>query len=334
MATSTSSSKAKTKKSNKKPAVKTQARTTKAAATRAKKTTAKAATKSTKKAVKPVTKAAKTTKTTVRAATPSKVVIKRTDSRLAFLGRAQVQLGVVFAALAVLAGVFMNTTSAQVLLGHLTKDELASKSGTVLTPAAHILYEVDYRWLLVALLSLAAVLAFLRGTRYKALEDRGLAARVQPLRWIDYGITSAFAFAVVSLLNGLQDSAALKFGAVSLLLAAYLGWVFERENAATNKPARSVYLASVVSTVVPLLMLATTMYATWMYGLVRSPWYAYASAAVFAVFVLATTRIQWIAFKHNNGTHDFAFVDRNYNRLAVVSKVALAVILIVGLYDK
>jgi hypothetical protein len=119
--------------------------------------------------------------------------------------------------------------------------------------------------------------------------------------------------------------------AVAILVAAYLAWVFEREKAANGKAARSVYTASAVLTVVPVVYLGVTMLSTALYGMVRSPWYAYAAALVAAVYLLLTTRMQWNAYKKS---YDFTFVDRNYNRLAVVSKLALAVVLIAGLYAK
>lgn len=226
----------------------------------------------------------------------------------------------------------MNTASAQVLLGHLAKDELASRAGTVLAPAATALYEVEFRWLLVALLVAAAVIAVLRGTRYKALEDAGIKNRVQPLRWIEFAVTGALAFEIVALLNGLQDAVALKLGMLSIVLAALLAWLFERENAATGKPTKSIYVASALAVTFPVLALLVTMYGTNVYGMERSPWYAYAAAAVVSAGLLLTVRSVRNAFKVRNGAHDYASVDRNYTRISVATKVALAVVLIVGLY--
>lgn len=318
MAKTTSTTKAKTKNSTakKKPVVK--------ASTKSTKTTVKAKT-TTKKTVAKSAPVKVTPKVAETAATKNS---KRVSTTTPLLNRVQVLLGIAFAGLAALAGFFMNNESAQVLLGHLTKDELASKSGAVLAPAAHVLYEVEFRWLLVAMLSVAAILALLRGTRYLAKEESVVANKVAPLRWVDYAVTSVFAFTVAGLLNGLQDVVALKIGAISLVVAAYLGWVYERENAATGKPAKSVYIASMVLTVVPVLALLVTMFATWMYGMVRSPWYAYAAAAVFVLSVLITTRMQW----RNKAVLNYVLLDRGYNRLAVLTKVAFAAILIAGLY--
>lgn len=323
MAKSTTTSKAKTNTSKKKPASKAAAKTTKSVAVKAKKTAPRASTKSTKS-----TKS--TVKAPVKTVAAAKVASKQSSSSLSFLQRGQVILAATFAILAALAGVFMNNESVQVLFSHLTKDELASRSGTVLAPAAHVLYEVEFRWLVVGFLSLAAVIALLRGTRYFARETAGIKAKVSQLRWIDYALTGAVAFSIAGLLNGLQDVVALKLGAVSILVAAFLAWEFEREQAATGKAARSTFVASAVLTVLPVIALAVTMYATWMYGMVRSPWYAYAAAGIVALSLLLTTRMQWKNFK--NASYSYVFVDRRFNNLAVLSKVALAAVLIVGLY--
>jgi hypothetical protein len=317
MAKTTTTTKAKTKTTKKKPTVKAAAKTTKSSATKAKRTTAKAAVKSTKTVKSAKSNAAK------------KVVRKTSNSKFAFLRRGQVLLGGLFAALAVAAGFFMTNDSAQVFVGHLAKDELASRAGTVLAPAAHVLYEVEFRWLVVALLVVSAVIAILRGTRYKVIEDAGIKYRVQPLRWIDFAITGALAFEIAALLNGLQDAVALKASMVSIGLAALFAWVYERENAATGKPARVSYIASVIAVLVPVFALLATMVATNVYGVVRSPWYAYAAAAVVSISLLWTVRKQLTASASN-----YFFTDRSYNRVSVLTKVTLAVILIAGLYSK
>lgn len=329
MAKTTSKTQAKTKTTNKKPASKSTAKATKPAVKAAKTTTSKA----TKKPA--VKKTVATTKSTIKPAEAPKPTAKAVVSGVTpLLNRLQVQLGIVFAVLAGLAAYFMNTTSVQVLLGHLTKDELASTTGTVLAPAAHVLYEVEFRWLVVGFLVLAAVVAILRGTKYLAKDEAVVKNKVSSLRWIDYALTTSVAFSIVALLNGVQDLIALKLSAIAILISAYLAWVFERESAATGKPTRGIYAVSAVLAVVPVVFLVITMVSTYIFGTdgasvaVRSPWYAYAAAAVVSIAVLATTRIQWNGLKKQ---YDFKFVNRNLSRVLVVSKLLLAVILIVGL---
>lgn len=317
MAKSTTS-KAKTKTTKKAPA-KAATKSTKTTATRAKKPAAK---KAPAKAVKPAVSA--------KAEASKKAV----SAQVSFLRRPQVLLAGLYVLFAVAAGYFMSTVSAQVFWGHLAKDELASRAGTVLAPAATAVYEIEFRWLLVVLFGASALIALLRATRYRAAEEAGVKNRVQPIRWIEFAVTGALAFEVAALLNGLQDLVALKLSMISIAIAALLAWMFERENAASRKPAKSLYIAAAVAVVLPVAALLATMYGTYVYGMERSPWYAYAAALVVSAGLLVTVRSVWNDFKKRGPTYSYTVIDRNYNRLSVVTKIALAVVVIVGLYAK
>ena len=333
MATTTTKSKAKTKTA-KKPSVKSaSAKTTKVstkAKTAAKKAPVKArATKATAaaKAKKPTT--SKTIAKPAARAEAKKPAVTKTAATW--------HSGFVFAAVvmvvqAVVAALYMKLDSAQVFLGHLTKNELASTNGTVLAPAAHPLYEVEFRWLLVVLLGVSAIFAVLRGTRYFKRELAGIQAQVQPLRWLDFAITGAIMFEIVALLNGLQDAVALKLGMISIAASAYFAWRYERENAVTGKPAKATRVASYLTAGLPVLALLVTMYGTYMYGIVRSPWYAYAAAAVFVLGLVATPRS--LNKLRTIGKHDYVTFDKTLNVQNLLVKIAFAVILIVGLYSK
>lgn len=311
MAKSTTSTKAKTK-TTKKPAAKS-------ASAKTTKTTAKSRTVSAPKKATPAKKPA------------AKAEVKKASVAATSFNRPFVLTGLVFAVLAGLAGFFMKGDSAQVFLGHLTKNELASSAGTVLASAAHPLYEIEFRWLLVVLLGVSAIFAVLRGSRWQAREIAGTKTGVQVTRWIDFAVTGAIMFEIVALLNGLQDVVALKLGMLSIALTAYFAWMYERENAATGKPARASLIGAQLAVVVPVLALAATLYGTFVYGIVRSPWYAYAALAAFVLWLVSTI----VRLKRTPATskQGYLAINNRYNVESVLVKVALAVILIIGLYS-
>lgn len=311
MAKSTTSTKAKTK-TTKKPAAKS-------ASAKTTKTTAKSRTVSAPKKATPAKKPA------------AKAEVKKASVAATSFNRPFVLTGLVFAVLAGLAGFFMKGDSAQVFLGHLTKNELASSAGTVLASAAHPLYEIEFRWLLVVLLGVSAIFAVLRGSRWQAREIAGTKTGVQVTRWIDFAVTGAIMFEIVALLNGLQDVVALKLGMLSIALTAYFAWMYERENAATGKPARASLIGAQLAVVVPVLALAATLYGTFVYGIVRSPWYAYTALAAFVLWLVSTI----VRLKRTPATskQGYLAINNRYNVESVLVKVALAVILIIGLYS-
>lgn len=330
MAKSTTTTKAKTKttkSANRRTATKVaSAKTTKATKTAAKTRSAKATPKA-----KVAKKAAPAKKAAVKAPVKAEATKKSVVTTGTF-NRPFVLVGLAFAVLAGLAGYFMKGDSAQVFLGHVAKNELASTAGTVFASAAHPLYEIEFRWLLVVLLGVSAVFAIVRGTRWQAAETAGIKAGVQPTRWIDFAVTGALMFEVVALLNGLQDAIALKFGILSIALTAYFAWMYERENAATGKPARASLVGAQLAALVPVLALLATLYGTFVYGIIRSPWYAYAAFAAFVVWLALTARN--LKQTPQLSKQGYQAIDKAYNVQSVLVKVALAVILIVGLYDK
>lgn len=315
MAKSNTSTRAKTK-TTKKPAAKSaSARTTKTAA---KTTAAKSSTK------------AKTTKPVVKAT--AKAEVKKTSVRTRNINRPFILTGLAFAILAGLAGFFMKGNSVQVFLGHLAKNELASTTTTVFAAAAHPLYEIEFRWLVVVLLGVSALFAIVRGTRWQAREVAGVKTGVQATRWIDFAVTGAIMYEIVALLNGLQDAVALKLGMLSVVLTAYFAWMYERENAATGKPARASLIGAQLAALVPVLALLATVFGTYVYGIVRAPWYAYAALVVFVLWLVSV--VVRVKRTPAAGKQNYLSIDKAYNVQSVLVKVALAVILIVGLYDK
>ena len=318
MAKSTSTTKAKTKTTNKKASTRTAAAKTTKSSVKAK------ATKSTAASKKTVTKKA-----------PVKVaeVKKTSTNKASFTSRFNQQYvlaGIILGLEAVLAGILMKADSVQVFMSHLTKNELLSSTSTVLAYAAHPLYELQLRWVLVVFLGVSALFAIARGTKWQHREAAGVKTGVQPLRWIDFAVTGAIFFELVGLLNGVQDAVALKLGMLSIALTAYFAWMYERENAATGKPARASLIGSQVAAAVPILALAATMWSTYVYGMVRSPWYAYAAAAAFVAW-LCVIQLK-LKKTPAAGKQNYASVDKSYNVLTFLARTTVAVVLIVGLY--
>ena len=117
---------------------------------------------------------------------------------------------------------------------------------------------------------------------------------------------------------------------LAIALTAYFAWMYERENAVTGKPARASLIGSQVAAAVPIIALVATMWSTYFYGMVRSPWYAYAAGAAFVIWLWT---IQFNLKKTPvAGKQNYASIDKSYNVLAFLARTTVAVVLIVGLY--
>lgn len=237
----------------------------------------------------------------------------------------------VYVLLAAAAFAFMSRASHQITLGYLTNDTLAADTGTVFAPAARVLYDLEIRWAVIALLVFSLALPILYLTRMERRYADALRGRVLPWRWIDLAVSSALMMEVIALLSGVQDMMTLKLIGGMMAITCALGWIAERQNNDTDRPVWSAYVTSLFSGLLPWLMGAVYAVATPFYGLVRAPWYVYALyAAGLAGFGLLALN-QLSQHRRLGSYKDYFSVERRYLVINLLTKLAFAGILIVGL---
>ncbi len=299
-------------KTTKKPA--SSARTAAAKSTRATKT-AKVITKPAVK--KPVVKATAVT------APKTSVITTNTLRRLNLLK------AVVFAALAASAAALMNNTSYPVSIGHQAKDELLglATQKTALVHASQSIFDLEIRWIVVTIMGLAAILSLLAATRLRRRFEATLDDGVSAMRWVGWGITSALIVATIALLSGVSDIFVLKLIAGLMLITCTLAWISEKRNKQAGRPVWSEFVLGLYTGMLPWILIAGYAISTWVWGLVRYPWYVYALyAAIITGFTLLTVN----QYKRINGWRNTAVVERNYLLIGLLTKAAFAVILILA----
>lgn len=306
MATRNTTTKAKTK-TTKKPAAK--ARTSAAKTTRA--------TKSTK-----VIKSTKVTKTTKKA----KVTVITFDA----LRKLHLIKAFVTAALAVVAGFLMNSTSYAASIGYQAKDELISLTAgkTAFVHASQSLFDIQIRWMVIAILVISAASSLLAVTRMKSKYEKAIANKVVPARWISMGIIVALMVEVTALLSGVNDIATLKLLAGLVLITCALGWVTEKRLKQSGRPVWSEFVISLITGALPWLLIGSYAVSTWMYGLIRYPWFVY---ALFASTLIGFSLFAYNQYKYISGWKNYLIVERNYLLIGTATQVLFAVILILGL---
>lgn len=280
----------------------------------AKKTTSKPKTKT--------TKAARTTKKTVSA----KVTKKVSQSKQVNLKNINLVSTLAFLVLAAAAGYLMSSTSYQLTINYLTSDAV----NQAIAPASRHLKDVELRWLLVGTLLLSAVVPLLHLTKRKAAYQNYLRYKVLPWRWVEQGILNSLVVTAVALLLGFQDIVTLKLFVVAVLGISFLGWCAEREFVNNKAAAMKFHLVAAISSVIVVLYLASSLFATFVYGQVRASWYVYAAFATLVVTLLLNSLNQKSHFGGKNNKN-YEVVERNYLVIGLVSKVALAAVLIAGL---
>jgi len=246
--------------------------------------------------------------------------------------RLHVATAVVFAALAVAAGVMMKATSYPFVVSHETKDELASQTSTVFAPAVHHIIDIDMRWALIALMVVGVITAVLALTYWQKEYAKQIDKRLSPLTWISMGgIMPALMFEIIAIFSGGQDVLYLKLIAAMILLTGILGYMAERENRGARRPQWINFWLLFAVGAIAWVALFTMIVATQVYGMVRLPWFVYASMGLLTVASISAVTNLWYELRAKGWAKDFNVVERNYLVINLLAKGIFVLLIILGL---
>lgn len=226
----------------------------------------------------------------------------------------------------------MKPTSYPFVIGHATRDELASSNSTVFAPAVHHLVDIDMRWAVIVLMLLGLVTSFLALTHWRSGYVKQLENRLSPLTWISMGgILPALMFEIIAILSSAQDILYLKLMAGMIVLTGILGYLTERENRGVRRPQWLNFWLLFAVGALAWLALAAMMVATSLWGMVRLPWFAYGVFGVLTAASLAAVTNLWYELQNKKWARDFNKVERNYLLINLLAKGGFALVLIIGL---
>ncbi len=231
---------------------------------------------------------------------------------------------------AVAAVVLMSRAGQSISTGLVVSNELAAEGQSHLVPAIHYLYELEVRYVLVAIMVLSALVP-LRNILQPKQYANDLKNKTNIFRWLDKAIVGGMMLGVVASLSGVQDFMTLKLVGAFIVVTALLGWLSERQNTSDAKDW-SAYGISVLTGTMPWMMIAAYSLGTVIWGRNNQHWYVY--ALYLSVFLSS------IAYALNGANYirkfkswsDYMVVERNYVLIDIVNRTLFAVILIVGLH--
>ncbi len=244
------------------------------------------------------------------------------------LQRLNLASGVLFLVAAILAGVFMGHQTFPITLAHLTQDSLAKQQ---IVPASKLVMDLSIKWFVVVTFVLAAVVPLLNATKWQKSYQKVLKGKVNLWRWIDMAVVGTAIYTLVGMLYGWHDLTALKMTGTLTAIGFILMWITEKQTVVTKKSAWLFYILAAVCLVMPLFWLANSGVGTMVYGMIRASWYVYASFAILLLSVVAIALNYKMNLAGKKAFKDYLFVERNHVFVNLVSRVALAAVLIIGL---
>lgn len=327
MATTTSKSKAKTKKAStakktKKPATKSKAA---AAKTSAKKTTAK---KTTTKKAPVAKKTAKVSKSSKSTSSARKTTARIKSTSLSFSMR--LLAGLVALALAVFAYLYMSNSTADIAVDYAVADTVASRDGGVLVSASQILFSVQVKWTLIALLAVTAVFSVVYATKLKARYSAYVAYGANKLRWIETGIILGLTGELIALVSGVQSFLMLKVIFGTSLVYAFIAWLVERYHVALQT-TKALYIASLLVGLIPVLAIASFGFDSMYYGELTFAWYVYVAHIAYVLAYLFIFRTQLLQIKGIQRFRSTAVIDKRYRTIQFTLVLVVSAALIAGL---
>lgn len=239
---------------------------------------------------------------------------------------------IVSAVFAVAIGVLLVTTTVDLALSFMTRDELASTKTVVLAPGAETIVTVQLRYLLAGIFAVTAILSLLLATKLRSRYVSTLKAKISGFRWLLIGVSSALLLEFVSLLAGVNDAMELKLIGGLVLTTSLLGWLSERENAESKTPKYLAYTASIFTGVLAWLPLVGSLFGTSFYGIQNFGWYVYALSAVLLVGFIAFAVNQYFHLSGRKGWKEYLFIERNYLAVDLAIKFVFGAIVLIALH--
>jgi hypothetical protein len=246
-------------------------------------------------------------------------------------------LGVVNLVLIVLAITLMNHSTVQLVTNYLTNNPLASQAKTVFAPATHVLWNIQLRWVLIVILAIPVIrtvarVIVARGEKPKSAKFKANEATAYKWQRIDTSLTATLMLLVIANLNGLQDSLSLVVVAGLSLISYKLAHIaITAGKNGQEKLARKTFQLSVISAILPWLLILVYVIGTLSYGGIRSPWYIYGLDLVGLSTLIKHLTGYSFTLKEES-THRKMPIMNLYWLVDPASKIAFSLVLIIGFY--
>jgi hypothetical protein len=145
------------------------------------------------------------------------------------------------------------------------------------------------------------------------------------------GILPALMVEMIAIFSGGQDVLYLKSMVGLILLTGLLGYMAERENRGARRAQWLNFWLLFATGALVWFVLAIMLAGTWVYGMIRLPWFVYALFGVLTAASLMAVANLWYELKKKGWAKNFNVVERNYLLINLLAKASFALILIIGL---
>lgn len=230
----------------------------------------------------------------------------------------------------VLSIFFLSKVSSQLIVGKQTRDIFANTPNVTLAPSYHFIMNLQYRYVLAAVLAIGAVGSLLLATRLRKSYEAKISKGLSGVKWLMIGIGLAILIELASFISGITELFTLKIVAGLVLLGALLAWVYERENYHQTSKSKIGLYGSILAFVLAFLPMAGNLVTTSLYSGQRFSWYIYVLGLVLAISVFVQLRILVKSTGPANKLN-YAVTEQKYFWVDTTTKFLVLLVLLAGL---
>jgi hypothetical protein len=194
-----------------------------------------------------------------------------------------------------------------------------------LVPAQRALFELPIGPAVALFLFMSAIAHFLLAWPLRGWYERRLAAGIQPMRWLEYSLSSSVMIVIIAALAGIQEIGTLVaiFGVNAAM--NLFGWSMESANQGRSKTQWNHYIFGVVAGIVPWVVITIALWSA-----ATEPGAAAIPAFVWAIFVslfisfniFAITMI--LQYRKVGRWKDYLVGEKTYMFMSLFAKTILA----------
>ena len=194
-----------------------------------------------------------------------------------------------------------------------------------LVPAQRALFELPIGPAVALFLFMSAIAHFLLAWPLRGWYERRLAAGIQPMRWLEYSLSSSVMIVIIAALAGIQEIGTLVaiFGVNAAM--NLFGWSMESANQGRTKTQWNHYIFGVVAGIVPWIVITIALWSA-----ATEPGAAAIPAFVWAIFVslfisfniFAITMI--LQYRKIGRWRDYLTGEKTYMFMSLFAKTILA----------
>jgi len=215
---------------------------------------------------------------------------------------------------------------------YLTQDPIATELAghPVITSATRHLWDVNLAYLVAAFLLIAAVGHILVATLYRPQYEAGLQKGSNPVRWFSYALSGGTMLFAIAVLSGIADLATLGMIFASTILTFITGLMIESRISKKEHKSHLACAVAVIAGLVPWLVVGWYLWSASVYGGGHIPAFVYWMAVIIFVCFASISGIVHLELKQIGKWAQYAYAERAFMILSLVTGTALAWQLFMG----